>query len=189
MGSLLSGLGFYFAQLVVTPTGQSVLGPRVDWPRVPYAEVRAFFYNANAENFVPIIENGELHKSVIDRNGVLLDVSQVDRLLDAVARPHSDFDVRAACYFPRHAFVFFDEKHQPVAFVEICFSCIAEDTSPKLTHRVGFAELEQLCRDLSLPLFYGRHEGQKYKDAAARLLQSNPNNSSSESSTNASDGR
>lgn len=174
MGSVLAGLTFAPWVMISIPTSQEVLGPRIDWPKTSYAEVRGYLYNAEGDHGVPIIEDGVLHKSVVDRNGVRLDASQVERLLDSVARPHSEPSVRAACYDPRHAFVFFDERRQPVAHVEICFSCIGFNTSPKVTHSVGYTELRQLCQDLSLPVFGGRDERQQYLDYADRHAPKGP---------------
>ena len=185
IGCVLVGLNALLLLLgiVQVPTKQIVLGPRINWPQVSYSEVRGFFYNADGIEGVPIIEDGELHKTVVNRDGVLLNASQVERLLDAVARPHS-VDSRALCYWPRHAFVFFDEKHHPVAFVEICFSCTAERTSPTLQHRVGFDELRRLCKELSLPLFEdGPGERQRYLDYAARHAQKEPPQEDSQPST------
>lgn len=189
VGGVLTGLSLFLPIFFSKSTNQKVLGQRIDWPQTPYAEVRGFFYNAEGNGSVPIIEDGELHKSVLDRNGVLLNASQIERLLDAVARPHSDFNFRVACYFPRHAFVFFDEMHHPVAYVEICFSCFGENTSPRLPHRVGHAELQRLCHDLSLPFFEGRNSRQQYVDYAARHSQKQPSREDFPSSTSASGDR
>ena len=158
-------LTFLFSERI----DQSILGPRVDWPAVSYSEVRGYVYNAGGENGIPIIQDGVLHPSVIDREGVKLSAAQVERLLDAVACPHSNPRIRAACYDPRHAFVFYDDSHQPVAHVEICFSCIGFSTLPTLSHSVGFVELGQLCKDLSLPVFFGRNANQQYLDLAAKF--------------------
>ena len=35
-----------------------------------------------------------------------------------------------ACYTPHNAFVFFDAKKKPVAFVEICFTCLMYRAEP-----------------------------------------------------------
>lgn len=188
MGGILTALAVLVA--IVIPLlfseriDQSVLGPRDDWPAVSYSEVRGYVYNLDGNYGIPIVQDGILDQSVVGRRGVKLSTSQVEHLLDAVVRPHSSPAFAAACYEPRHAFVFYDDHHQPVAHIEICFSCIGFRTLPMLSHSVGFAELGKLCKDLSLPVFWGRNEHQQYLDYAAQHADEPTSSEGSQPSTN-----
>ena len=135
---------------------------RVDWPAIRYGEVRGYIYNLDGQTGVPIVKNGRLDNSVLNSNGARLTASQVERLLNAVAQPHPKHPVMR-CYFPRHAFVFYDGASRPVAFLEICFECFGYRTSPPLSHFFDLKALNQLCRDVGLPILQNARDYQTLK--------------------------
>lgn len=55
--------------------------------------------------------------------------NQADRLLGAVRTPKESFP-EAMCYEPHHVFVLFSEKYEPVAAIEVCFTCNGIRTWP-----------------------------------------------------------
>jgi len=130
----------------------SACSKRTDWPGVPYTQVRGYAYNLDGQHGTPLLDQGRLHPSVFDTNGVQLTPQQSERLLEAVARPHAKHPVMR-CYFPRHGFVFYAASNQPVATVEICFECSTYRTSPPLSHFFDLTSLREVAKDVGLPVF------------------------------------
>ena len=130
-------------------------GTRVNWPGVPFKEVRAYCYDYTAEGRSSFWADGRMHKGVLDPKGVKLSPAQVARLLAdiTVSQPAA---ARTNCYKPHHAFMFFDAKGQVVAVFEMCFGCnqfVA--TPPGLPSYIDRANLYQLTHELGLPLGTG----------------------------------
>ena len=75
------------------------------WPGKPYSEVRAFVYNKRGDGYRPIINNGRLDKTVLNKPGVVLNEQDVKRLLAAVTskRPQPKLaalvSIRATLFF------------------------------------------------------------------------------------------
>jgi hypothetical protein len=99
------------------------------------------------------------------RPGVRLDERQQKRLL-ALIRNRASYQngKMAACFEPRHTFVFFDEAAVPVAIYAVCFECHNHGAEPAipglplfiddlhvdmLTDR-ALGTLAELCRELGL---------------------------------------
>jgi hypothetical protein len=128
-------------------------GESTSWPGKPYAEVRAYAYNRHGDMDRPILKNGRLDRSVINKRGVLLAADQTRRLVKAVTgeRPAPHFTT--ACFNPRHAFVFYDAAKKPVAWIELCFECGNAEGEPRPADQVyDVAALESLAKELKLPL-------------------------------------
>ena len=126
--------------------------PAINWPGVSYSEVRGYLYNLDGDAAVPLLQEGNLHSSIVNTNGVKLTKKQAQQLLDAIIQPHPQHG-RAKCYTPRHGFVFYNEKTNPVAFVEICFECRHYRMSPASTNPMYLTAIEQVCQDAGLPVF------------------------------------
>src|SRR5262245_5854500 len=121
-----------------------------NWPGADYAEVRAYYYNPEGDMYVPILEKGVLHKSLVNKGGARLTPEQVKRLLAAITGKHRDYS-SAMCFEPRHAFVFYDNHHKPVGFFEMCLDCREIHVSPAgLEHPVDFPALADLISELKL---------------------------------------
>ena len=143
-------------------------GPqRATWPGKPYKEVRAYLYNLASDWPNSIIEDGRLSPSVENPDGVRLTDRQVERLLDAVARPHPDHPI-AACFSPRHGFVFYNASKKPVAWVYVCFECSNYRGSPELKNNFDLDTLEKLTRELGLPVLSGRPAYEAWKKKQAK---------------------
>jgi len=98
----------------------------------------------------PIFKDGKLHETVINREGALLTTNQVNRLLIAVTGEHPVYDV-AACFNPRHAFVFYDSDRKPVAQIELCFECLEHEAKPEgAAAYYDWPALAKLCAELKL---------------------------------------
>ena len=130
-------------------------GTKVNWPGVPFTEVRAFCYDYTAEPQPSFFINGRMHKGVMNANGVKLNAAQTKRLLDAVtvSQPKQD---RTPCYKPHHAFVFYDKAGKVAAVFEMCFGCNRwVETPDGAPEYIDKAALWTLCQELGLPTGVG----------------------------------
>jgi hypothetical protein len=136
---------------------------RVGWPRVPFHEVRAYFYSQKGNTQDSIVISGQLHPTVENPEGALLDLSQVELLLDALLLPHPHLPIMR-CYFPRHGFVFWDSEGTPVAHASLCFECFIYRLEAGVDGlSLDWLALAELVESLGLPLEDGtihsiRHE-------------------------------
>jgi hypothetical protein len=127
------------------------LARKPSWPGVPYTEVRAYAYNSKGLGEEPIIKDGKLNDTVINKDGMLMNKQQVERLIKDVTRESEPFGM-ANCFNPRHAFVFYSEDHKPVAQIEVCFECLAY--YPKPDTGIVYCDMQgiaKLCNELHLP--------------------------------------
>ncbi len=133
-----------------------------DWPDVKYSQVRAYFYNAASAHDCRILDpKGRLDPSVVDKNGVVLDASQVARLLAAI-NGRQRLHPMTACYVPHHAFIFYNAWGRRVAVFEFCLECLKASADPNTAGPYyNYPALAELIADLHLPL------GPKFKDPAA----------------------
>lgn len=125
-----------------------------DWPRVEYAEVRAYLYNPGETPENLILQNGKLHPEVVNPDGIKLDATQTERLLTLLRNKAPDGSA-VGCFAPHHGFVFYDREGNPVADVTVCFLCelgVAEPGDHSMT-TWDFAALGRLVQDLGLPVF------------------------------------
>ncbi len=130
-------------------------GTRVNWPGVPFSEVRAYCYDYTAEQQSSFFINGRMHNGVMNPRGEKLSGSQIEKLLDAltVSQPRQD---RTPCYKPHHAFVFYDRAGKVAAVFEMCFGCNRWVESPGGTPEyIDKAALWALCQELGLPTGVG----------------------------------
>jgi len=106
-----------------------------------------------------------------DKDGVLLSVDQARRLIAAVSAKLNPYDV-LACWYPRHAFVFYDPLGKPVAEVNICFECMVVEGGPSDAPDIG--ALAELVSDLGLPLGKEVVEAEKYQKAFQLWVKEHP---------------
>jgi hypothetical protein len=131
----------------------SALAANNGWPGKPYGEVRAYAYNAEGDIDRPILKNGRLDHSVVNKRGIGLAPQQISRLVAAATGGRPLPRSMIACFNPRHAFVFYDASKKPVASVELCFECHNAAAEPQRPYQVfDVAALEKLARELKLPL-------------------------------------
>ena len=125
-----------------------------NWPPAGFVEVRAYLYNLEGDQAAPILKQGTLQASVWNPKGAELSKPQIATVQKAVADYHPEgLRVGASCYRPRHAFVYYDAKHKPVGFVEICFSCWGYRTSPEHSGEVDLETLKKVFAELKMPVF------------------------------------
>jgi hypothetical protein len=119
------------------------------WPAKDYAEVRLYYYNPGDTIPLPIYKNGQFAPSIV--KSIRLNDAQIGRLLAATTGEHPAHPV-AACFKPRHAFVFLDAKAQPISFAEVCFECSNYELSNSARQRFDLRALANLVQEAGLPL-------------------------------------
>jgi hypothetical protein len=94
-----------------------------NWPPTNFVEARAYLYNLPGKHGAPILRHGQINPSAWNRQGVVLNQSEIAAVQKAVSEYRAAGMVMGSCYKPRHAVVFYDAQRKPVGFVEVCFSC------------------------------------------------------------------
>ena len=129
----------------------SALGGEI-WAGVPFAEVRAYAWSADPSTAAVILPGITLNPDVINKEGAPLTAAKVARLRSAVTGnrpPHG----KALCYSPHNAFVFYNAEKRPVAYVELCFSCLRYTAEPQGTAEAfDLIALAKLFEELKLPM-------------------------------------
>lgn len=131
---------------ISAPSPPPALQAHSSWPGVSYLEVRAYY---SREPFENSFRQSGVPDQVDDKDGVLLDGDQKRRLISAVTsrvEPYATVD----CWWPHHAFVFWDPLGNPVAEVDICFGCLQVKGGP--SDMPDIVALADLVSDLGLPL-------------------------------------
>ena len=122
------------------------------WPGVAYSEVRGYAYDAYVHGRpMPLVKNGELGPTVVNKAGVRLTPRQIQRLIDEVSNRRSGPIDLKSCWSPHHGFVFYNAQGKAVAWVEICFRCGNILASPPAQGIYHMKTLRRLCDELKLP--------------------------------------
>jgi len=124
------------------------------WPGIPFATVRAYAWPGDDEPEAVILEGMHLAPGVLNKEGALLSAKQVGRVRDAVTGKHPSHP-SAACYVPHNALVLYNAGGKPVAFVEICFTCLgyrAQPKTPDAAKNFDLLALAALFSELHLPM-------------------------------------
>jgi hypothetical protein len=122
------------------------------WPGVPYAEVRGYaFKDSGPEE--SIFRDGKLSSSIINKSGAALTAHQIQRLVRAITRKPPKVIALANCFDPHHAFIFYDARRKPVAWVDVCFHChnATVHPYPSKSYYPDMKALLDLCGQLKLP--------------------------------------
>jgi hypothetical protein len=162
-------------------TGQQVMkGKKGDkWPYMEFAYVKAYLYNLDNQLYGnhAVIKDNQLDKTVVGE-GVLLDKNQVETLLQVI---NSDIEGLiqglSKSYIPHHGIVFYNNTHQPVAYITLCFDCEALRVYPAIDFPKKNEELsdqeinrllnllercKQVIRETKLPIFDSPFDYQEY---------------------------
>jgi len=129
------------------------------WPGKRYTDVRGY---ADPTTKFPELydtrpDGSRRFKEIVTaKTGIPLTPQQAQRLTAAVTGKHPSHP-HAACFRPRHEFVFFDGPLTPGAHVSVCFECLNVYGTPKgLARDMDFPALAELCSELHLPASPGR---------------------------------
>ena len=145
---------YFFIVAALLASARTVGAGSTSWPPTGYVEVRAYLYNLDGEPLARILKQAKLHATVWNPKGAALSKAQIATVQRAVADYHPDFHrIPAGCYYPRHAFVYYDAQQKPVGFVEICFSCWGYRTSPEHSGDLDFETLKKIFVKLNIPVF------------------------------------
>lgn len=122
------------------------------WPRVSFSEVRACAWPATISTSNVIRPDKSLAPHVLNGHGTVLAPQQIARLRAAVSGKHPAHP-RFYCWSPHNAFVFYDVRHRPVAFIEICFECLNYRIEPQnQSPTADILQFAKLFSELRLPL-------------------------------------
>jgi hypothetical protein len=109
--------------------------------------------NPNYRN-VSYIKNRKLDiKEKYIKNRMILNNKQVKEFKEKLNHCNS-VDWVAACYDPRHAIIFYNDKDEIFGYVEMCFSCNNYDASKNVSF-IGMCtvELETLFKEFGITYF------------------------------------
>ena len=160
--SVLKTAFFALLLALVTPA-------RGEWPGVPYSTVRAYAWPLDQNEETVVLPGLKLRRGMLKNSGAVLTADQRARLLTAQQR-RAGARPQAACYVPHNAFVFFDAKGKPVAFLELCFDCLGSRTFPDDPNcDPDFIALAKIFAEQKLP--FGRFKSfAEFQAATAPIL-------------------
>jgi len=96
------------------------------FPGKEYSYVKVFLMNIEKTTAKPdlnILSLDRYCKSKIG-NGTLLDEDQLESLQDLLTQNMLSLHVGLSkCFIPRHGIVYYNDKHEPVAAMSLCFEC------------------------------------------------------------------
>lgn len=99
-----------------------------------------------------MVSNGELNKTRLPEDGILLTSAQVERLEAAVTGSHPEAG-GAMCRYPHHGFVFFDKEGAIVGNIEVCFICDSYRGWPdKYVYDWDLLSIAEIIHEAGLPL-------------------------------------
>jgi len=156
---LLATFGIYGCSVPakLSPSQQTTAPAGGDWGFIQFSEVRAFRLNWDDEySFEGLfLEPNKLNRNRLPKKGVRLNAEQIEQLHKAVTGSHLHLQRywAAACFYPHHAFAFYNSDGKITGHIDICFLCSNYGGEPS-----GFAEtwdlsaLAILLKDLGIPL-------------------------------------
>jgi hypothetical protein len=123
------------------------------WPPVPFTTVRAYAWPGNLGNPAGILPGMKLAPRCINKEGTLLTADQVHRLQVAASHRQRKVDI-FQCYNPHNAFVFYNAANKPVAYLELCFSCLGNRAQPPIppSNVPNYLSLAAIFEELKLPM-------------------------------------
>jgi hypothetical protein len=136
--------------LLVLLTSRCILAGE-PWPDVPFSEVRAYAWPDDKGTKAVILKGMKLKPGAINEEGAVLTQDEVTRLLQAVNGNHIAHPVMH-CNLPHNAFVFYDSAKKPVAYLEVCFTCLNHRIYPELTSRPDLLSLAFIFDAHKLPM-------------------------------------
>lgn len=148
-----SAAALAFSSCATTPgPGSAAPATAASWPPADFKTVRAFVYDCEAERSVGFWHaDGTMHKGVLNAPGTVLTKDQTRRLLAAI-RTATPKKGRTICYVPHHAFVFCNAASQPVATLEVCFTCNKYIATPAgLPDHFDLGPLWGILHELKVP--------------------------------------
>jgi hypothetical protein len=163
---LLAGLAALLLLPAAAQAGADMPAPPWPPPSVAYREVRAY-YDPSSYNGRDLLTNAPLPYD----KGIRLTQKQTQKLLAAVQGTHPAY-TSPMCIEPRHAFVFYDALHKPVALIEPCLECLVMIQQPGGSGSpVDYPALAELIHALGFPLSPTGMTLQKFRASFAESVQ------------------
>jgi hypothetical protein len=130
------------------------------FPFEPYQKVIAYAFNqystSSGKMFdMPIVQEDGSIVSTAELPGITLNQTQIDTLFSLLNAPVSGSDLRAKCYDPRHAIVFYNANDSAYAYFEVCFACSNYEFFPEAKYILNSGNLNRIKRfmkDIGLPV-------------------------------------
>jgi hypothetical protein len=126
------------------------------WPEKPFEHVVAYCYTPFQDDRGTSITfgDGSLNRGVIQATTVRLTAGQTNELRKILSTDTDSTHGGMLCYYPHHAFVFYDAGWKVAASVDICFQCTDYKSRPgSVSDSVNIAALHTFCSQIGLPVF------------------------------------
>jgi hypothetical protein len=126
------------------------------WPPPNYAHVVAYVYDytQDSRGGDPTFPDGSLHKGIIRAATVRLTSEQAKTLVDVISRP-VEFHESEDCYYPHHAFVFYDTNWKPIGWFAVCWECgTYAASSKKFPEFIDLKPIRKLTKELGLTVLF-----------------------------------
>jgi hypothetical protein len=123
-----------------------------DWPSTEYSEVQAYFYGEISSSLLnPLLERDKAATLPAGVTRARLTPDQGRRLREILTKALPAQET-LGCYYPHHAFIFYDGSGKPVAGFEVCFGCGNWLSRPEgLPEAIGLDALKNLVNEVGLP--------------------------------------
>lgn len=126
------------------------------WPPANFTHVVAYVYDDTQDprGITPVFEDGSLHKGIIRSTTTRLSKEQTKTLVEAVSQT-VEFHESEDCYYPHHAFVFYDANWKPLGWFAVCWECgNYEASSKKFPEYIDLKPIRKLNTELGLPVYF-----------------------------------
>jgi hypothetical protein len=144
------------------------------WPGVAFTEVRAYAWKPSKTDDAEalILEDKSFVPGVINPEGAFLTPEEVKQLFAAITGRHQGY-FGLTCYLPHNAFVFYDAAKKPVAFYEVCFTCLGHRAEPRkgLAANINFPALAAIFAAHKLPFGSGKDAAEFKKRFDSSLIK------------------
>ena len=98
------------------------------------------------------------------------EIAKLRDILSKRAEKEENQANQSDCFWPHHAFVFYDEKWQPKAHISICLTCGTFQGKPEgVEFWLDVAELQKFIKKLKLPVF--KYSSPREKSQYTRLFE------------------
>jgi hypothetical protein len=126
------------------------------WPEKPFVHVVAYCYTPFQDERGTSItfDDGSLNIGVIRATTVRLNADQTTKLRKILSTDTDSTHGGVLCYYPHHAFVFYDAEWKVTASIDVCFQCSDYKSRPSsVSDSVDIAALNTFCSQIGLPVF------------------------------------
>ncbi len=145
------------------------------FPGVRYTYVKAYMLNTKKSTGRPDLDIWKEDRYAFSKmgDGIQLDEDQLKALGKITSQDMSTLHAGLSkCFFPRHGLVFFNDAHEPVASISICFECekinlfpnTFSGTTEEFDRKKAYKQLQsfnKLISDIGFPIYEKSWEYEK----------------------------